>query len=67
MHPSHVVAVVVQQRGDAVGVGRVEDQLLVQFPLDRGEVGIAAGAAAAGVDRVDVAADADRAQRVEPV
>ena len=52
-----LVAVVVDQGGDAIGVRRVENELFVQLALDRGEVGVAAGAAAAGIDRIDVTAE----------
>ena len=59
------IGVVVEEGDDAVGVGEVEDEFLVEFAFDGGAVGVGAGAAFAGVDRVDVAADADGAEGVE--
>jgi hypothetical protein len=44
MDAADLVAVVVQQRGDAVGVGGVEDQFLLELALHGGEVGVLAGA-----------------------
>ena len=65
MDAADVVGFVVEEGDDAVGVWALEDQFFVDFAADGGVVGVGAGAAFAGIDRVDVAADADGAFGVE--
>jgi len=60
------IRVVVEQGDHALLVAAGEVEFLLDLAVDGGLVGVRAGLAVAGVDRVDMAADADGNFRVEP-